>query len=112
MMLARVRHLKKGDLVIARSGAASGKTGKVLEVKQSRGLVRVDGIGVVKRHTKPSQKSPKGGIIESNRWMPASIFQVCSDSGNPLGRAGFEVAKDGDKKRVFRKGKTSSKKGK
>jgi large subunit ribosomal protein L24 len=112
MMLPRVKHLKKDDMVVARSGAYAGKSGKVLEVKQAKGLVRVDGIGSVKRHSKPSQTNPKGGIVEKLRWMPASIFQVCDASGKGLGRVGFEVAKDGaSKTRVHRK-KSSSKKGK
>lgn len=108
-MLARVRHIKKGDMVKARSGAFKGKTGKVVAVRQAKAVVQVEGIGTVKRHTKPSQKNPKGGIIEKLRWMPASNFQACSDSGKILGRTGFDVSKDGEKKRVYRKG---TKKGK
>lgn len=108
-MLARVKHLKKGDNVVARTGASAGKSGKVLEVKQAKALVRVDGVGVVKRHTKPSQQNPKGGIVEKLRWLPASIFQVCDASGKGLGRVGHDVAKDGAKTRVHRK-KGSSKK--
>jgi large subunit ribosomal protein L24 len=103
-MLARVKHLKKGDTVVALSGVSRGKTGKVLEVNQAKGLVKVDGLAVVKRHQKPTQANPKGGIVEKNRWMPASKFMVSSDSGKPKGRVGFEVAKDGTKTRVFRGG--------
>jgi large subunit ribosomal protein L24 len=96
----KVKHLKKGDTVVALSGNAKGKSGKVLEVKRSRALIRVEGIGTVKRHTKPSQSVPKGGIIEKLRWFPASKFQVASDSGKPKGRVGFKIV--GDKKeRVF-----------
>ena len=111
MNLAKVKHLKKGDLVVALSGAFKGKTGKVAEVRQAKQMIRVDGIGTVKRHTKPSQTNPKGGIVEKLRWMPASVFQVCSDSGKAMGRVGSEAGKDGDKKRVFRKG-AAVKKGK
>lgn len=109
--MTKVKHLKKGDLVVARSGSYAGKTGKVLEVRQAKAMVRVDGIGVVKRHSKPSQTNPKGGIVEKNKWMPASIFQVCSESGKAMGRAGYEVGKDGEKKRTFKKG-SAAKKGK
>ena len=100
-MSTLVRHLKKGDTVVALSGAAVGKTGKVLEVNQGQAMVKVEGMGATKRHTKPSQSNPKGGVVEGNRWFHASKFQVCSDSGKKLGRVGFQVEKDGDKKRVF-----------
>lgn len=109
--MMRVSHLKKGDNVVARSGAFKGKSGKVVEVKPAKGLARVEGVGTVKRHTKPNQANPKGGIVEKLRWLPASILQVCSDSGKGLGRAGSEMGKDGKKERVFRRG-GSAKKGK
>ena len=101
-MLSRVKHLKKGDTVVALSGVNRGKSGKVLEVSQAKGLVRVEGLGVVKRHQKPTQTNPKGGIVEKNKWMPASKFMVASDAGKPKGRTGFELSKDGKKTRVFR----------
>jgi ribosomal protein L24 len=102
----RVRHLKKGDLVVLwRSDAKKRQTGKVLEVNNSKGMIRVDGIGTTKRHTKPTQTSPKGGIVEQLRWWPASKFRVCDDSGTPLGRVGF-TGKDAKKKeRTFSKSK-------
>lgn len=107
-MLSRVRHLKKDDLVVALSGAFKGKTGKVLEVRQSLGVIRVDGIGVVKRHSKPSQTNQKGGIVEKNKWLPACKFQVCSTGGKGLGRVGF-VEKNGKKERVFSKERVAKK---
>jgi large subunit ribosomal protein L24 len=103
----RVRHLKKGDLVIVLSGSQKNKTGKVLAVSQSKGLVQVDGVGIVKRHTKPTQANAKGGIVEKNKWMPACKFQVCTDAGKALGRVGFVIGKDGEKERVFSSKRTS-----
>lgn len=100
-MANKVKHLKKGDLVVALSGAFKGKSGKVLAVSQSSQKVQVDGIGIVKKHTKPSQTNAKGGIVEKNRWIPACKFQVCSDSGKALGRVSFKISKDGKKERVF-----------
>ncbi len=77
--MMRVRHLKKNDTVVALSGAFKGKTGKVLEVKQAKGMIKVDGIGIVKRHSKPSQQNTKGGITEMNKWLPACKFKVASE---------------------------------
>jgi large subunit ribosomal protein L24 len=102
-MISRVKHLKKDDLVVLwRSDSSKRPTGKVLAVDHSKGLIQVDGIGVTKRHTKPSQSNPKGGIEERLRWWPASKFRVCDNAGQPLGRTGFKV-KDGKKERVFSK---------
>ncbi len=100
-MQTRVRHLKKGDKVVALSGIKKGSSGKVLEVKQSTAMCKVEGFGLVKRHTKPTQTAPKGGIIEKNRWLPACKFQVCDEAGKRLGRVGFQTEKGGEKVRIF-----------
>ena len=98
--MGTVKHLKKGDLVVALSGSELGKSGKVTEVNQTKAQVKVEGLGLVKRHTKPDKSNTKGGIIEKSKWMPASKFQVCDSSGKKLGRYGYKVS--GDKKeRVF-----------
>ena len=98
----RVRHIKKGDTVVALSGAHLGKFGKVLEVKHSEAAIQVEGVGLQKKHAKPTQTNPKGGIIEILRWWPASKFQVCDASGKALGRTSF-AEKNGKKERVFSK---------
>jgi len=101
-MQTRVRHLKKGDNVVCLSGSKAGKSAKIVEVSHKRGMVKVDGsgIGVTQRHTKPSQTNPKGGIVEQQRWLPASKFMVADASGKALGRVAFETTGD-EKKRVF-----------
>ncbi|MDR7391410.1 MAG: 50S ribosomal protein L24, partial [Armatimonadota bacterium] len=53
-------HVKKGDLVVVISGKYRGKRGKVLRVLPKTGRVVVEGVNVVKRHTKPSPKNPQG----------------------------------------------------
>jgi len=100
MISDRVKHLKKGDLVVALSGAYIGQKGKVLSVSNKDCQIQVEGIGTQKKHIKPNQQHPKGGIIEQLRWWPASKFQVCDASGKKLGRAGYKEA-DGKKVRVY-----------
>jgi large subunit ribosomal protein L24 len=56
--------IKKGDTVKVISGNYRGKTGKVLKVFQSRNRAIVEGINFVKRHSRPTQNNPQGGIIE------------------------------------------------
>jgi len=104
MYSGRIKHLKKGDSVVALSGNVLGQSGTVLEVNQKKGIIQVEGLGTVKRHMKPTQSNPKGGVIEKLRWWNASKFQVCDSSGKGLGRVSFQM--NGDKKeRVFSKKK-------
>ena len=58
--MARV---KKGDTVVVLSGKDKGKTGKVVEVDRKSGRVTVEKVNLVKRHVRPTQKTPQGGII-------------------------------------------------
>jgi len=60
-MLARI---KKGDTVIAISGKDKGKTGTVLAVRPSDERAVVEGLNIIKRHTKPRPPDDPGGIIE------------------------------------------------
>lgn len=57
-------HVKTGDTVVVISGKDKGKQGKITAALPKKGRVVVEGINVVKRHTKPTQANPKGGIIE------------------------------------------------
>jgi large subunit ribosomal protein L14 len=59
---AVMAHVRKGDLVVVTKGKDKGKRGKVLRVVGQR--VIVEKVNMVKRHTKPTQKNPQGGIIE------------------------------------------------
>lgn len=102
--MSRVKHIKKGDQVVALSGSKLGQTGKVIEVSHKRGEVKVDGIGTTKRHSKPSQTSPKGGIVEGLRWWPASKFMVSDESGKAKGRSG-STGSGKEKKRTFSRAK-------
>jgi large subunit ribosomal protein L24 len=59
-----VDRVRKGDTVVVIAGKEKGKRGKVLRVLHKTDRVVVERVMMVKRHTKPSQKSPQGGIIE------------------------------------------------
>ena len=56
-------HVKKGDTVLVLSGKDKGKQGKIVEALPKKAKVVVEGVNKVKRHTKPSQANPQGGII-------------------------------------------------
>ncbi|MGY8640975.1 MAG: 50S ribosomal protein L24 [Verrucomicrobiales bacterium] len=57
-------HVKKNDEVVVISGAHKGASGKVLQVFPEKGHVLVEGVRLIKKHTKASQDRPEGGIIE------------------------------------------------
>lgn len=98
--------LKKGDTVIVRSGKHKGKTGKIQQVFTSSNAVSVEGINVVKKHKKPTQTSPQGGIIEITKPVPVSKVGLYDAAKKRASRVGFKLAKDGSKSRVL---KTSGK---
>ena len=95
-------NVKKGDEVIVIAGKDKGKTGKVLHVIPSQDKVVVEGVAIVKRHTKPTQKMPQGGIIEKEAAIHVSnVMPFCSTC-----KKGVRVAhtiENGTKTRVCRK---------
>ena len=56
-------HIKKGDTVYVNAGNYKGETGKVLSVDPSKDRAIVEGVNIVKKHTKPNAKNPQGGIV-------------------------------------------------
>ena len=65
-------HVRKGDKVVVIAGKEKGKRGKVLRVLTEKDRVVVEGVSMVKRHTKPTQSSPQGGIIEKEGTIELS----------------------------------------
>jgi large subunit ribosomal protein L24 len=58
------RHVKKGDEVVVIAGSQRGKRGKIIEVLTGKSRVIVEGIAMMKRHTKKNQANPNGAIVE------------------------------------------------
>jgi large subunit ribosomal protein L24 len=75
-------HVRKGDLVIVTSGAYKGKRGKILRLVGDR--VVVEKVAMIKRHQKPTQQSPQGGIVEKEGTIHISNVALFDDQ---LGRA-------------------------
>jgi large subunit ribosomal protein L24 len=57
-------HVKRGDSVVVISGSHRGKEGKILEILPAKARARVEGVAMMKRHTKKSQEHPQGAIVE------------------------------------------------
>ncbi len=95
-------HIKKGDFVSVMGGKDRGKTGRVLKVFPREGLAVVEKIGVVKRHSRPTQKNPRGGIVDLEKPLSASRLRVvCMHCRRPT-RLLRRVLPSGDKVRVCR----------
>lgn len=75
-------HVKKGDTVLVLSGKDKGKSGKIIEALPKKDKIVVEGVNKVKRHTKPSQKMPQGGIIVKEAPLHVSnVMVVCPECG-------------------------------
>jgi large subunit ribosomal protein L24 len=96
-MAARIR---KGDLVVVISGDDAGKKGKVTRVLREEGRVVVEGVNLVKRHTRPTPRNPAGGIIEREQAIHAcKVMPVDPKTGKGT-RVRFKVQESGTKVRV------------
>jgi large subunit ribosomal protein L24 len=87
-------HVRKGDDVIVISGAYKGKRGKVLRVVGDR--VIVEKVAMVKRHTRPTQKNPQGGIVDKEGTIHISNVQLFDSKTNRGTRT--KTVTDGDQK--------------
>jgi large subunit ribosomal protein L24 len=95
--------LKKGDLVVVRSGKYKGKTGKVTATHPSENKVTVDGINIVKKHIKPNQAHPQGAILEITKPIWVSKVSIVEPTSKKASRIGYQLDKEGNKTRVFKK---------
>jgi large subunit ribosomal protein L24 len=98
--MARRKHkIMKGDRVRVIRGNDRGTEGTVLEVLQDQDRVRIEGVNVRKKHTRPSQADPDGGII--SMVAPIHISNVMLiDSAGQASRVRSRVESDGTKERV------------
>ncbi|MCF6139463.1 50S ribosomal protein L24 [Pseudalkalibacillus berkeleyi] len=95
-------HVKKGDKVQVISGKDKGKQGVVLQALPKQNRVIVEGINVVKKHAKPSQDNPQGGILNVEASVHASnVMPIDPKSGEPT-RVGYKE-ENGKKVRVAKK---------
>jgi large subunit ribosomal protein L24 len=93
--------IRKGDTVEVISGKDAGKRGRVLVVDPGRQRVVIEGVHMIKRHTRPNpQRRIQGGIVEREAPIHVSNVMVISpDSGKPT-RVGYKILEDGRKVRV------------
>jgi large subunit ribosomal protein L24 len=96
-------HVRKGDQVVVIAGKEKGKRGRVLRLLTDKGRVVIERINLVKRHTKPSQRQPRGGILEKEGSLEASNVALwCGKCVAPR-RARVEMNEGQKKRRVCSK---------
>jgi large subunit ribosomal protein L24 len=97
-------HIKKGDTVFVNTGEYKGQKGRVLEVNRKTDRAIVEGVNMMKKHTKPNAKNPDGGIIEQEAPIHISNLMILDpSSGNPV-RVGRKI---NDKGKLVRYSKKS-----
>lgn len=92
--------IRKGDTIKVISGNARGKIGKVLKVFPEADRVIVEGVNLIKRHTRPTPKNRKGGIIEKEGSINASNVMYYDARSNTVARLGHRILTDGKKVRI------------
>jgi large subunit ribosomal protein L24 len=93
--------IKKNDQVVVVAGRDKGRRGRVLEVAPTKGKVKVEGVGMIKRHQKANPQANRGGgIVDKEAFIDISNVQLIDpQSGKPT-RVKYQVEGDGSKTRV------------
>ena len=96
--------IRKNDTVVVQAGKDRGKRGRVLRVIADKNRVVVEGVNMIKRHTRPNpQKNIKGGIVEREASIHASNVMLLDPDSNEPTRVGVKTLPDGRRVRIGRK---------
>jgi large subunit ribosomal protein L24 len=93
-------HVRKGDQVVVIAGKEKGKRGRVLRLVTDKGRVVIERVNMVKRHTKPTQRNPRGGILEKEGSIAGSNVSLWCNKCGAARRAKHEHQEGTDKRRV------------
>ncbi len=102
-MTQKKMRIRRGDRVVVLSGKDKGKKGKVIQVLPDKERVKVEGVNMIKKHAKPTQKIPQGGIREMEAALPASrVMLLCPACSKPT-RIAKKLTADGRRIRTCKK---------
>jgi large subunit ribosomal protein L24 len=99
--------IKVGDTVRVIRGKDRGVTGKVVSVDDGKNKVLVEGVNMVYKHVKPSQRNPQGGRLHKEMPVHASVVMALCPKTNEPTRIGYRYLDDGSKERFARSSGTS-----
>jgi large subunit ribosomal protein L24 len=88
-------HIKKGDTVIVITGNDKGQKGRVLEIIRQKDRAIVEGVNLVKKHSKPNAQNPQGGIIEQEASIHISNLMLVDPKTGERTRMGRRVDDQG-----------------
>ena len=100
--MERKLNLKKGDYVVVISGEDKGKKGHILRAYPKTGRVIVEKVNLIKKHAKPSQRNPQGGIITKEASINASNVMLFNEKLNTVSKPVIQV-REGNRIRVCKK---------
>jgi large subunit ribosomal protein L24 len=100
--MANKMKIRKGDQVTVITGKDTGKTGEILRVIPAKRRVIVQGVNMIKRHTRPVAGNP-GGIIEREASIHASNVSLLDPKENTPTRVGYKFLEDGRKARFAKR---------
>ena len=89
--------VKKGDMVKIISGNDKGKTGRIIKTFLSKDRILVEGVNIVKKHSRPSQENPQGAILEKE--LSIHVSNAMYLNGNNPTKIGIKRVKGGNKTR-------------
>lgn len=95
-------HVNKGDEVVVISGDDKGKVAKVLEVYPKKGKILVEGVNMIKRHTKAQGPGQEGEIVERESAIFSSKVMLWDDENKKASRVGAQMLESGKKVRVYK----------
>jgi large subunit ribosomal protein L24 len=96
-------HVRRGDEVVVVAGKDKGVRGKILLVDPKRNRVKVEKVGMIRKHVRPSQKHPQGGIVEQEGFIAASNVRLWDPKAQAPCRVGIRRLEDGRKVRYSKK---------
>lgn len=100
--MASKMKIKKGDRVIVITGRDKGKTGDILKMFPKDNRALVNGVNMIKRHTRPTQTAA-GGIVEKEATIHVSNLSLIDPKDDKPTRVGFKVLKGGNKVRFAKR---------
>ena len=95
-------HIRKNDTVLVINGPYKGRQGRVLEVYPRKERLLVEGIKMMRRHTKPSRRNQSGGIVEREAPIHISNVMPWNEATNAAGTIVMKRLEDGQRVRIWK----------